>query len=258
MNNVAIIKYQYSVVVKSLEKGLIDRNYNVELLNDSVEEIKAVLDKTDVLIIYLQETILDDIDRIKVLLRICDMFKDCNRHAIMIGSVNSHDSFNKAVPTLKDFLWIDRPVDMHILEAEIEKEQKSISEHKQKKKILIIDDDPLYTSMVAQWLRLKYQVETVNSGMQAVSWLATNKVDLILLDYEMPVIDGPKILEMLRTDSATANIPVVFLTGMGTKESVVKVKKYNPQGYVLKTVTRNDLLKTLNDVFLRQSYLGQK
>ena len=88
--------------------------------------------------------------------------------------------------------------------------------------------------------------------MQAISFLLKvpegSKVDLILLDYEMPVVDGPQVLQMLRQDPATKDIPVVFLTGIGTKEAVSRVMALKPDGYILKSTTRADIL----------GYLGSK
>jgi len=92
----------------------------------------------------------------------------------------------------------------------------------------------------------------VNSGIQAIKWLAKNKVDLILLDYEMPVTSGPQVLEMLRNDPENANIPVMFLTGKGDKESVMKVLSLKPEGYFLKTIEKAELIKNLNDFFVRK------
>lgn len=50
--------------------------------------------------------------------------------------------------------------------------------------------------------------------MEAITWLATNHPDLILLDYEMPITDGPQVLEMIWSKAATAMIPVMFLAGL--------------------------------------------
>lgn len=82
-------------------------------------------------------------------------------------------------------------------------------------------------------------------------WLRKRKVkegeqvDLILLDYEMPVVDGPQVLQMLRQEPATSNIPVIFLTGNGTKEAVARVMELKPDGYILKSTTRENLMKYL-------------
>ena len=90
----------------------------------------------------------------------------------------------------------------------------------------------------------------VNSGLQAIKWLGKNTVDLILLDHEMPVTSGPQVLEMLRSDEETRNIPVMFLTGKSDKESVMKVVALKPEGYFLKTIQKEELLENLKEFFI--------
>ncbi len=82
-----------------------------------------------------------------------------------------------------------------------------------KKNILIVDDDPTFLKTVKGWLSGDFRVNIVNSGMQAITFIAKHTPDLILLDYEMPVTTGPQVLEMIRSESATGTIPVMFLTG---------------------------------------------
>ena len=53
------------------------------------------------------------------------------------------------------------------------------------------------------------------------------------------------MLQMLRQEPATAKIPVIFLTGVGTKDAVERVMALKPDGYVLKSTTRENLLKYL-------------
>ena len=105
--------------------------------------------------------------------------------------------------------------------------------------------------MVREWIKYKYRVDIVTAGMQAISFLLKVKeeepVDLILLDYEMPVVDGTQVLQMLRQEPATANIPVIFLTGNGNKDAVARVMELKPNGYLLKSTTRLDLVKYLDN-----------
>ena len=128
-------------------------------------------------------------------------------------------------------------------------EAQRLDEKKAKKKVLIIDDDFTYGQTVITWLKSDYDIEAVTDGMSGIAYLMNNKVDLVLLDYEMPVVDGPKILEMLRIHPDTSSIPVIFLTGNGTKEGIMRVMSLKPQGYVLKTTTRQDLKASLKDYF---------
>ena len=119
-----------------------------------------------------------------------------------------------------------------------------------KKTILIVDDDPNYLSLVREWLRGTYKVAMANSGLQAIKWLGKNKADLILLDHEMPVTSGPQVLEMLRSEEETKNIPVIFLTGKSDKSSVMAVVSLRPEGYFLKTIGKDELLAKLKEFFI--------
>ena len=246
---VVIITHQFSVVVKSMERGLANKGLDVVLINDDIYAIKDLAPVTKAFILYLQDSIIGSIDRVKSVFLLCDTCRDIDRSMILIGSANYHREFLESVPALGDYVWIDRPVDIDNLVEEISKEQKKVSDSKRKKKILIIDDDMLYATMIKTWLGNNYNVEIVVDGMQGISWLAKNETDLILLDYEMPVVDGPKVLEMLKMHPDTASIPVIFLTGIGTKESIARVKDLKPQGYILKKTTNEELNRTISEFF---------
>ena len=104
---------------------------------------------------------------------------------------------------------------------------------------------------VYEWLKDSYHVGMASNGVQAISYLAKNKADLVLLDYEMPVADGPQVLSMLKNDPDTGQIPVMFLTGHGDRNSVMSVIDLKPVDYLLKTIDRETLLKKLNEFFER-------
>ena len=246
---VLLVTYQFSVVVKSMEKGLADQNFEVTVMEDDVNTISLMIPEYDVLLLYLRDTVLSSSSKLKDLFLLCDNLKDFGKRMILIGADLDREPFRKAVPALKDYQWMSRPVDMNDLVKEIELEIRRQAARSEKKKLLIIDDDAGYARMIAEFLKDSYHVDMVTDGMKGIAYLANNEVDLILLDYEMPVVDGPKILEMLKMHPDTKNIPVIFLTGVGTKESIQRVMSLRPQGYVLKTTTRGDLLKTLNDFF---------
>ena len=122
-------------------------------------------------------------------------------------------------------------------------------ENARKKSILLVDDDVTFLKTVKGWLASNYRVTIVTSGAQALMYIADNKPDLILLDYEMPVTSGPQVLEMIRSETRTGTIPVIFLTGKGDRESVVKVLALKPDGYLLKSTDKATLLKSLEDFF---------
>ncbi|MBO4396249.1 MAG: response regulator [Eubacterium sp.] len=76
-------------------------------------------------------------------------------------------------------------------------------------------------------------------------------MDLILLDYEMPIVDGPQVFEMLKSEEDSKDIPVVFLTGNGTREGVLRVMELGPAGYVLKGATKQELQAKIKSVLAK-------
>ena len=147
------------------------------------------------------------------------------------------------------YKMFSRPVNNALYAAAVTEYFEKMDSADAKKSILIVDDDTQYLTLVRQWLKGTYKVAMANSGLQAIKYLGKNKVDLILLDHEMPVTSGPQVLEMLRSDTETKSIPVMFLTGKSDKESVMAVVALHPEGYFLKSIQREDLLDKLNEYF---------
>ncbi len=242
---IVIFLYQYSVVVKGIERRLADLGYEVEMITD-VTELVGKTASTNLFILYLPADIMEDRTKQVSIGQICDMVKKGERNLIILGEKKYHSELLERVTQLEAFAWYDRPVP-----ADQFAEAVDMAIHNKggvpagKKRVLIVDDDPSYAGMVREWIKEKYRADVVTAGMQAITFLLKNPVDMILLDYEMPVVDGPQVLQMLRQEPATAQIPVVFLTGNGTQEAVQRVMSLKPHGYILKSTTRENLLDFL-------------
>lgn len=124
-----------------------------------------------------------------------------------------------------------------------------INMDKTKKKILVVDDSEFMRDRIHQLLAKRYEVFEADSSISAIKSLTVNRPDLILLDYEMPVCDGRQTLEMIRADSETAALPVIFLTGRGDKETVRKVLELKPEKYLLKTLPDEEIKKNVDEFF---------
>lgn len=146
-------------------------------------------------------------------------------HGKMVSSINP----DNAVNAIKNYLTTKTPG--------------------HRKKILIVDDSEFMRQRIIQLLSEDYEVIEASSSISAIKNLAINRPDLVLLDYEMPVCDGRQALEMIRSDSDIANIPVFFLTGKGDRESVQKVMTLKPEGYLLKTMPDAQIKKTIQKFF---------
>ena len=117
-----------------------------------------------------------------------------------------------------------------------------------KKHILIVDDDKNMLKMLHLFLRDEYEVTMVDSGKLALEAVIKHTPDLILLDYMMPLFDGPHVLEIIRKREESKNVPVLFLTSVTDKEKIIECLSLNPQGYLIKPISRTELLQRVAEV----------
>lgn len=115
-------------------------------------------------------------------------------------------------------------------------------------RIMIIDDAPSTLKVIKEHLSPDYEVATAISGKIGLKFLQSKAVDLILLDYEMPEEDGPAVFEKLLANPKTANIPVVFLTGINDSAKIQKALSLKPKGYLLKPVDKDTLLAKVHEI----------
>jgi len=127
------------------------------------------------------------------------------------------------------------------------KEDKKPKEDK-RKRILVVDDDPTMLRIMQNMLSKRYIVSVAASSSQAMMALSKARPDLILLDYDMPVVDGKMTLEMLRSEENTKNIPVVFLTGLSDQDHVGNVLSLQPEGYILKPPSEAKIFSRLENI----------
>ena len=87
------------------------------------------------------------------------------------------------------------------------------------KSILIIDDNKVNLATARMVLRDEYKIIPVTSGAQALIYLEKNDCDIILLDINMPEMDGFETLKKIRAMQHCQNIPVIFLTADSDAET---------------------------------------
>ncbi len=246
-NQVIMVADKQSFLVRVLMQKVEAAEAECVYVPFRVNDISSKLVEFSLVILYMEE---DDGPHDDVLHYLVDALGEKSGKIVLIGEQRDLQTIEGKIP--KDLLFhtFTRPVDNAEFTKRIEDYLEKVESEEYKKSILVVDDDPQYLALVREWLKGTYKVSMANSGLQAIKWLAKNKVDLILLDHEMPVTTGPQVLEMLRNDPDTQSIPVMFLTGKSDKESVMKVVALKPEGYFLKTIKKEELLEKLQEFFI--------
>ena len=118
-----------------------------------------------------------------------------------------------------------------------------------RKRILAVDDAATILLRITDPLEKYYDVITVNSGVRALRYLERVKPDLILLDIRMTPKNGFETLREIRDMKDRADIPVIMLTGVEEKDSVLASARLGICDYILKPFRSEELLKRIRRVF---------
>ncbi len=242
-----------------------DRGYlTVKCIADKMALYEVLLAEVPrVIIICLGNETLDSILSYNVL-------KDATRGrncTIIVVANDEDEKYFKKHTVLKKVLFISRPVPLLSLyekligiEEELDKTiqgnlsafHEFINEEvdDERRHILVVDDDTEQLFNIKEQLREFYHVTPVKSGEAAFRFLKKRIPDLILLDYMMPEEDGPSVFRRLRETEAYAEIPVIFLTGMTEKNTVIRtLTELKPQGYIIKPSKKSEIVAKIIDVF---------
>ena len=243
---VVIISATDSFLAKSLMTKFDGEMIRSEFVHANIKEIERLAEEMTLVILFMSEE-LDATPETIVYLK--ETVQDKELGLILIGDEDQYEEIKKVIPEQFITEWFRRPVDIDRLVKTAGTYIHENTGEKRKKTVLIVDDDITYMRTVYEWLKGTYHVGMAANGVQAISYLAKNKADLILLDYEMPIANGPQVLSMLKNDSETGQIPVMFLTGHGDRKSVLSVVSLSPVDYLLKTIDKDTLLQKLADFF---------
>ena len=124
--------------------------------------------------------------------------------------------------------------------------------------ILIVDDNPGDVRLTVEALkdgRVQNRLHTAKDGMEAIAFLRRKGKysnaplpDLILLDLNMPRMNGSQLLAEIKEDPALKQIPVVILTGSREREDIVKTYNLHADCYVNKSIDLEQFIKTVKSI----------
>ena len=238
-----------SILLTSMVTQLKEKGYDLFESALSIDNVNKCENRPDLIFILADDDISDDIQAI-VYIKDYAMEKDIP--IMYAGDERENTALGTLIPkhiVISEYL---RPIDVGKIVSDIHR-YLSDENRVTLKKILVVDDSGAMLRNVKGWLENKYKVILANSGAMAIKYLSLEKPDLILLDYEMPVVNGKQVLEMIRTEVDFADVPVIFLTSKGDRESVMDVMSLKPEGYLLKTMPPEEIIKTIDEFFLKRT-----
>lgn len=246
---ILLVRNDETFLVNAIKNALLSNKFEVVDSSYALSDLAVKKNDVDLIILYTDQDFEEHKD---AMVYFKDLCMEENMIMLIIGDKPAFDLVHKFIPKEDIAFEVTRPLDMADLINKVATATDEEFELARRKSILIVDDDPTYIQMIREWLKETYRVGMANSGTQAVAWLATNKADLILLDYDMPVLDGPKVMEMLKSESFSSSTPVMFLTGKNDRDSVTNVISLKPADYLLKTISKDKLLQTLDTFFKKK------
>ena len=121
-------------------------------------------------------------------------------------------------------------------------------------RVLIVDDDESHLQFIKMIiLKEKFGCELMlcSSALQALDYVKSNRVDLVLLDVLMPDMDGFDLINRLKTNPETANIPVIFLTATQETDSVIRAYESGAVDFIAKPINSAVLTARMQAILQR-------
>ncbi len=121
------------------------------------------------------------------------------------------------------------------------------------KTILVVEDQPINAELVSEILSSEgHEVLVASSAAAGIDLARTRRPDLILMDIQLPGLDGLTATRMLKEDEQTASIPVYALTAHAMQEDIAKAREAGCEGYICKPISVVDLIATVEQVFSKE------
>ena len=120
---------------------------------------------------------------------------------------------------------------------------------------LVVEDSPTMRQLIAFALKRipGSKIVEANDGIDALKKLSAQKFDVILTDINMPIMDGLKLVSMVRNDPSHKTIPIIIITTEGAEEDRKRGLALGANAYIAKPIQTADLLSVVNEILGNKS-----
>lgn len=115
--------------------------------------------------------------------------------------------------------------------------------------ILIVDDSLMMHRIIGQILKSDgHKVLKADNGKKGFEMTKTCKPDAVIMDVEMPIMDGIESTKLIKADPETSNIPVIIMTSLASEDDMEHCKEAGANGFLNKPISKDDLLKAVREM----------
>jgi len=114
--------------------------------------------------------------------------------------------------------------------------------------ILVVEDSPTMRQLISFAIKRIPQSRIIEAtdGVDALKKLSSEKIDIILADINMPIMDGLKLVSLVRNNPSYKNIPIIMITTEGAEEDKNKALAIGANAYLTKPIQTQELMKLVN------------
>jgi two-component system chemotaxis response regulator CheY len=116
--------------------------------------------------------------------------------------------------------------------------------------ILVVEDSPTMRQLISFAIKRipESRIIEATDGVDALKKLSSEKIDIILADINMPIMDGLKLVSLVRGNPSYKNIPIIMITTEGAEEDKKKALAIGANAYLTKPIQTQELMKLVNSL----------
>jgi two-component system chemotaxis response regulator CheY len=114
--------------------------------------------------------------------------------------------------------------------------------------ILVVEDSPTMRQLISFAIKRipESKIIEATDGIDALKKLSSEKIDIILADINMPIMDGLKLVSLVRNNPSYQNIPIIIITTEGAEEDKKRAIAIGANAYLTKPIQTQELMKLVN------------
>ena len=239
-------------IIESLDKFMNKKGFSIIVVKNPNGIIDLCISKNPAMI--LLDIDLPEVNVINVIKQL--KFNSETKHIPILVLTNYGNKENKyymfqILPTIDQALTQSELLN-HIL-WEVKRLEKTTVPKAPKRKILVVDDEEVITAVVKDTLDNEYNVVIAKDGEQGLEKIYSESPDLVLLDVNMPKINGYQLCKMIKDDILLRNLPIIMLTVKGEEKDEIYGLKLGADDYIVKPFKPSILRARIKSLIARSS-----